>query len=124
VTVELPDSSGQRRARLRAIGVLVLLLGLGGAGAVYWTGAAPSDLSDDPSTARAYKTESRDTEINFGKMGLLLNDWMDDLKRPGTQAALIAITSILISAGCFYFARWPEQDGGPGDPAARNASVK
>ena len=112
-----PDSSGPRRARLRTVGVLVLLLGLAGAALVYWTGAPPPDWSADPSTARAYKTESRDIEINLGKMGLVLNDLMAALKRPGTQALLIAAASILVSSGCFYFARLPDQDGGPDDPA-------
>jgi hypothetical protein len=100
------------------MGVLVLLLGLAGAGVVYWTGASPADLSADPSTARAYKTESRDIEINFGKTGLLLNDLMADLKRPGTQALIILAVSILVASGCFYFARWPEPGGEPDDPVA------
>jgi hypothetical protein len=99
------------------IGVLVLLLGLGGAGVVYWTGSPPEDLSADPATARAYKTEARDIEINFGKMGLILNDWMADLERPGTQAAIIALVSILVASGCFWFARWLERGGEPDDPA-------
>jgi len=95
------------------IGVLVLLLGLGGAGAVYWTGSPPVDLSSDPATARDYKTETRDIEINFGKMGLLMNEWMADLERPGTQAGLIALVSILVASGCFYFAQRPEGGGEP-----------
>ena len=105
-----PDSPPGRRAPLRAIGVLVLLLGLGGAGLVYWTGTAPEDWSADPATARAYKTESRDIEINFGKMGLLMNKLLDDLKNPGTQAGIIVVVSILVASGCFYIARL--RDGG------------
>ncbi len=112
-----PASSGKRLGRLRMIGVLVLLLGLGGAGVVYWTGSPPEDLSADPATARAYKTEARDIEINFGKMGLILNEWMADLQRPGTQAAIIAVGSILVASGCFWFARWLERGGEPDDPA-------
>lgn len=107
------DSSGKGRGRLRMIGVLVLLLGLGGAGAVYWTGSPPVDLSADPATARDYKTETRDIEINFGKMGLILNDLMTDLERPGTQAGIIALVSILAASGCFYFAQGAEGGGEP-----------
>jgi len=109
-TTSDPNSSGRRRSRLRTLGVLVLLLGLGAAGAVYWTGAPPEDLSADPATARAYKTEARDIEINFGKMGLLMNDLENDLQYPGTQAAIIATVSIIVACGCFYFAQWPEDD--------------
>src|SRR5271157_454512 len=111
-----PDRSPRGGARLRTIGVLVLLLGLGGAGVVYWTGAAPEDLSDDPSTARAYKREAREIEINFGKMGLLMNGLWEDLKHPGTQAVVIAVASILAASGCFYFARLQargEESDGP-----------
>jgi len=111
------DSPGKGRGRLRMIGALVLLLGLGGAGAVYWTGGPPADLSSDPATARDYKTERRDIEINFGKMGLILDDLMADLERPGTQAAIIALVSILVASGCFYFAQGPESGGQPDDPA-------
>ena len=99
------------------VGALVLLLGLGGAGIVYWTGSPPVDLSSDPATARDYKTETRDIEINFGKMGLLMNEWMTDLERPGTQAAIIALVSILAASGCFYFAHGPEGGGETDDPA-------
>jgi hypothetical protein len=95
------------------IGALVLLLGLGSAGAVYWTGSPPVDLSSDPATARDYKMETRDIEINFGKMGLLMNEWMADLERPGTQAGMIALVSILVASGCFYFAHGPEGGGEP-----------
>jgi len=113
-----PDSSGRRRARLRTMGVLVLLLGLAGAGGVYCTGTPPPDLSADPSTARAYKTAERTLEINSGKLGVLLNDLTEDLKRPGTQALIILAVSILVASGCFYFARWPEPGAEPDDPVA------
>lgn len=107
----------QAGARLRTLGILVLLLGLGGAGAVYWTGAPPEDLSADPATARAYRTGTRDIEVNFGKMGLLMNDLLDDLKYPGTQAAIIATVSLTVASGCFYFAQWLDC-GEPDDPVA------
>ncbi|MGD0410589.1 MAG: hypothetical protein ABSC18_02720 [Verrucomicrobiota bacterium] len=112
-----PDSSGKRRGRLRMIGVLVLLLGLGGAGTVYWTGTAPEDWSSDPATARAYKTETRNIEVNFGEMGLILNNIMAGLDRPDVQAAGIALVSILAASGCFWFAHWLERGGEPDDPA-------
>jgi hypothetical protein len=101
----LPEGSARSGARLRTIGVVVLLLGFGGAGLVYWTGTPPEDLSDDPDMARAYKTEAREIEKNFGKMGLLLNDLREDLRQPGTQAVMIVVASTLVASGCFYVAR-------------------
>jgi len=101
-TTNPPPEAG---ARLRTIGVLILLLGLAGAGLVYWTGAPPKDLSDDVSTAETSKKVARDIELNFGKMGLLMNDFSEDLKHPGVRAVLILAGSILVASGCFYFAR-------------------
>jgi hypothetical protein len=119
-----PDSSGRRRSQLRTLGVLVLLLGLGGAGAVYWTGTPPEDFSADPATARAFKTEARDIELNYGKMGLLMNDMVNDLQYPGTQAGIIAAVSIIVASGCFYFAGWPERGGEPEDAAAESSDSR
>jgi hypothetical protein len=100
-----PVSSLKNAARLRAVGVLVLLLGLVGAGVVYWTGAAPEDASADPATARDYKSQMRQTEINFGQTGVLTAELSEDLKRPGVRAVLILMASGLVAGGCFYVAR-------------------
>jgi hypothetical protein len=100
-----PQPFRQRSQRLRAIGVTVLLLGLAGAGAVYWFGTHPSGPTEDellPGNARA---ESRQMGLLYGNMGVLISEWSDDLKQPGTQAVIIAAGSILVAAGCFYFAR-------------------
>jgi len=93
-------------SRLKIVGVLILLLGLVGAGLVYWTGAPTDDLSADPATARAYKSDARNIEINLGKTGLLMNSLLHDLKHPGTQAVIILFASMLVASGCFYFARF------------------
>jgi hypothetical protein len=111
-----PDSHARRLKWLRTLGVLILLLGLGGAGAVYWTGTPPDDLSADPATARSYKTESRDIEINFGKLGLLMIEWENDLKYPGTQAVIIIAVSGLAASGCFFFAHLIDRGVEPDDP--------
>jgi len=104
-----PDPSSKQRARLRMIGVIVLLLGLGSAGAVYWLGTRSADSSDDPSIAgyadATSRAESRQMGMLYGKMGVLTEDLCNALKRPGTQAIIIAAISMLIASGCFYFAR-------------------
>lgn len=92
------------------IGVVVLLTGLATAGAVYWIGTHSAEPSEDellPGNARA---ESHQMQLLYGKMGLLTQELSDDLKQPGTQAFLIATVSVLIAAGCFYFARLSEDD--------------
>jgi hypothetical protein len=106
-----PASSDKRRARrLKAIGVIVLLLGIAVAGTVYWMGTRSADLSDDPSMLGYDKPEERQMEILYGKQGELIEDWLDDLKQPGTQAILIAAVSAIIASGCFYFARLLDAD--------------
>ncbi len=93
------------------IGLIVLVLGIAGAGVVYWLGTRSPDASDDLSMLGYNKAQTRQMEQLYGKSGLLIEDWFDDLKRPGTQAIIIAAVSALIAAGCFYFARLSDNDG-------------
>jgi hypothetical protein len=92
-------------ARLRKIGFAALLLDALGASLVYWRGRGPMDPADDPSMGGFNKANQRQMEIMYGKMGTMTEDLVQHLKQPGTQAAIIAIGSVLVAAGCFYFAR-------------------
>jgi hypothetical protein len=100
-----PNPPRSRPGRLRTIGVTVLLLGLAAAGAVYWIGTHSGEPTEDELLAGNARAESHQMGVLYGKMGVLVSQWSDDLKQPGTQAVLIAGVSILIAAGCFYFAR-------------------
>ena len=100
-----PVRAARRRARLRLLGASVLLAGLAGAGLVYWLGTRSPDLSDDLSMVGYNRAERRQMGQLYGKMGTFIEDWSDDLKRPGNQAALIAGFAIVVATGCFYFAR-------------------
>ena len=69
---------------------MVLLLGLAGAGTVYWRGTHSGEPTEDelmPGNARA---ETHQMGLLYGNMGVLVSQWSDDLKQPGTQAAIIA----------------------------------
>ena len=106
-----PVSSFRRRARkCRVIGVVVLLLGVGGAGVVYWLGTRSPDLSDDLAMVGYNRAESRQMGMLYGKEGVMIEDFQNDLKQPGTQAAIIATVSVIIASGCFYFARLLDHD--------------
>jgi hypothetical protein len=110
-----PDSvsSGRRQARrLRIIGIIVLLAGIVGAGMVYWMGTRSPDFSNDPSMAGYDRAETRQMGILYGTQGLLIEEWSNDLKQPGTQATIIAVVSAIIASGCFYFARLSDDDTG------------
>jgi hypothetical protein len=104
-----PVSSAGRRARkLRVIGLIVLVMGIAGAGIVYWTRSA--DVSGDLSMAGYNKPVERQMAILYGKQGELIEDWSDDLKQPGTQAVIIIVLSAGIASACFYFARLLDYD--------------
>ena len=109
-----PDPSRKQRARLRIIGVIVLLLGIGSAGIVYCFGSRSADSTEDPLLAgyseAQSRAESRQMGLLYGKSGVLIDDLCDDLKRPGTQAIIIASVSALIASGCFYLARPLDSD--------------
>jgi flagellar basal body-associated protein FliL len=106
-----PISSAKRRARrLRIIGVMILLLGIVGAGVVYWLGTRSADVSDDLSMVGYNKSAERQMEILYGKQGELIEDWSNDLKQPGTQAIIIVVAAVLMAGGCFYFARLVDYD--------------
>ncbi len=109
-----PDSSSKRRARrLRTIGLIVLVLGLGGAGLVYWLGTRSPDVMDDLSMVGFNKARTRQMGMLYGKMGPAVEQFFDELKQPGTQAEIIVAVTILIAAGCFYFARLLDHDDEP-----------
>ena len=95
----------QQAKRLRAIGVVVLALGLLGAGAVYWIRTHSGEPAEDELLAGNARMEAHQLGVLYGKMGLLTQELSDDLKQSGTQALIIAAVSILVAAGCFYFAR-------------------
>ena len=105
-----PDSVTRRARRLRIVGIIVLVLGVGGAGLVYWMGTRSPDVSDDISMLGYNKAQTRQMEQLYGKSGLLIEEWTNDLKQPGTQATIIAAVSMLVAVGCFYFARLLEND--------------
>ena len=110
-----PVSSARRRARqLRITGVIVLLLGIVSMGVVYWLGTRGPDLSDDLSMVGYNRAQTRQMGQLYGKSGLLIEEWSNDLKQPGTQAIIIAVVSVIIASGCFYFARLLDDDNETG----------
>jgi hypothetical protein len=92
------------------IGVIVLALGIGGAGILYWLRTRSPDFSDELSMVGYNRAQTRQMGQLYGKSGLLIEQWSNDLKQPGTQATIIVVFSALITAGCFYFARLLDYD--------------
>ena len=98
--------SVRRQARMfRLAGLMVLVLGIGGAGLLYWRGTRAQDLSDNPSMLGYDRAADRQTEMLYGRQGLLIDELTDYLKQPGTQAVILLVASGIIAAGCFRFAK-------------------
>jgi hypothetical protein len=95
---------------LRIVGGVLLALGMAAAGLVYWLGTREPDLSNDPSMQGFNRAEQRQMGQLYGKSGLLIDEWADELKQPDTQAILILIFFGLAGAGCIYFARLMDVD--------------
>jgi len=92
------------------IGIVVLALGIGGAGILYWLRTRSPDLSNDLSMVGFNRAQTQQMGQLYGKSGLLIEEWSEDLKQPGTQALIIVLFSTAIAAGCFYFARLSDYD--------------
>jgi hypothetical protein len=98
--------------RLKWTGRVILAAGLVTAAWVYGMGWRNKELRNDPSMLGFNRAEQRQMGELYGQSGLLMDEWMNDLKRPGTQAGLILVSSGLVAAGCFYLARLVAWDGG------------
>jgi hypothetical protein len=109
MTDPIPSHSRKLCARLKWAGRIILALGIGSAGLVYWIGTRNADMSNDPSMLGFNRSEQQQMGQLYGSSGQM----MDDLKQPGTQAVLILIFSGLAAGGCFYFARLAAFDAEP-----------
>ena len=98
-------------SRLRIIAVVLMAIGIASAEIIYWRGThAVDELSDDPSLLQNEKAIARQSGILYGNQGAVVQQWSDELKRPGCEAAVAIVATALLSGGCFYFARLIEND--------------
>ena len=107
---ELLRAARRRGRRYRIAAGIILVLGVLSAGLVYWLGSRAPDYSDDPSMLGFNRAADRQMGYLYGKQGQLIEDLTDSLKRPGTQAILIALAAAVVAVGCFYFARMLEHE--------------
>jgi hypothetical protein len=117
-----PAASRWRARRCRIAGVILLALGLGSAGVVYWLGTRTKDYSDDLAMIGFNRSEQRQMGILYGKQGELIEDLTNSLKRPGTQALIIGVIAAAAAAGCFFFARILDAEAKDADDAGPPAS--
>ncbi len=105
-TTPTPSPSRTRPGRrLRIIAAVVVVLGIFGADGVYFLGTRSPPSSDDPALLGNEKAQTRQEEILYGKQSVLIDNWTQELKKPGTQAVIVVVTAALVAGGCLYFAR-------------------
>jgi len=96
-------SAGQSRS-LKKIGISVLVAGLIAAGIVYLLGMRQRDFGDDAVTVGFNKPEARQMGMLYGQMGVMMDDLLAALKRPGVQALLIVGVALIVCLICFHLA--------------------
>lgn len=112
-----------RRSELfKTVGVAILVLGFIGASIIYWRGEKQSETSardgqtadlerswkDGSLSPEDLKGSSRPIEINFGKVAVLLVNWLhwwEELKPHQVLAAAIVAIAILLATACFLIAK-------------------
>jgi hypothetical protein len=99
-------------ARLRTIAVVLLAIGIASAELIYWRGTRAPELPDDPSLLQNEKAIARQSGILYGNQGAVVQQWSDELKRPGVEAAIALAAAALLAGSCFYLARLIENDPG------------
>jgi hypothetical protein len=112
--------SPRRVERLRAIGTLILAVGIVVAAAFYIVSALRADVPLD--TLPGYERAMRHgIGVQQGTLGLLLADWQQMLSQPGPEALLIVAGFGLAAGYCFRVAWVLEDADAAGDdrPADR-----
>ena len=118
MTVSNPNELRQARARLRKLGVIILLAGLTSAGLLFWIRHEPEDPNTSGYFYSRTRAESRQMGVVYGKSGRAMEDLLADLQKPGVHAGIIAFVSITVALGCFYFGQEPEENSAKGaDPS-------
>ena len=106
----------QRRAELlKTVGVAIFVLGLLSATVIYWTGESrlatnfaakiegpKGSWNDGTLSPEDLKGSSRTTEMNFGKVAVLISSWLHQWAklRPHQLLALSLMTVAILAALC------------------------
>ena len=116
------SSLKHRTELLKTVGVAVLVLGLIASSILFWVGEGNSVTSsrgqeipepggswkDGTLSPENTKGSSRTTEMNFGKIGVLVAGWLhrfEELKPHQMLAIVIAAMAVLIAIACFVIAQ-------------------
>ena len=96
--------------RLRAAGIAVLVLGIICACLFYYVQSRAAALTVEDLMPDFKRARDREIGIMMGHFGVMMLEWADALKRPSTEAFMIAAASALVARGCFRVAEVLEYD--------------
>ncbi|MDE3154310.1 MAG: hypothetical protein KGN76_04370 [Acidobacteriota bacterium] len=113
-----PAAVRRLRDRFRAAAFIVLIVGVVGAGLLYWLETRSAQPSMEELMPGYTKMNDRQMGILFGQTGVFLSDGLDKLKQPGVQAIILVVAALLIAWGCFHVSRLLDQSQEDG-PSAR-----
>ena len=103
-----------RRTRLNALGIIILLVGIGTGDLIYCLAKTDDAPTDDDVLALQVQSKAyqRAVQQNVGAFGALLSQWSDalaELGQPKPLAVTIMVVSCVTAGGCFWVAsRQPE----------------
>jgi hypothetical protein len=90
--------------RFRAVGMLVLVLGITAACVFYLIEARAAAPALDASFPDDAQAQARQIGIMMGTFGVILLGWGNALQRPGMQAVVIAGGSVFVAFVCYRIA--------------------
>ena len=99
-------------AILNAVGLIVLLIGIGSAGLIYWSGQKPpapetttGEWKDGSLSLTESKTATRNIELFGGKLEVLMVQWQERLQRPTSIAIITGAAGGLGRATAIQFVK-------------------
>jgi hypothetical protein len=95
--------------RLRLAGRLVVICGVTAAIVVYWIQSRNQAPELDELTAGFIKARDRQLGQLMGPLGVVMNQWVDVLQRPLSEAILIVAGAAAIAWICFRLAETADE---------------
>jgi hypothetical protein len=108
------ESSLKHSARLRIAGILMVVFGISAACVFYWIQSRSATPSLEDTLPDYRRQLAREIGIQQGTFGVMMLDWVEALRRPGTQAIIIVASAALVGLACFRAARNIEDDAAGG----------
>ena len=98
-------------AKLRRMGLIVLVAGLVTSGLIYLLAPEPSSPEDVPELAGYYDKQGLARQQMYGKPTAFVLSALESLKHLRTYSGIVIAGSVVVSFICFYLAR-DAYDGG------------